>query len=61
MIRCGLFCNVEGWGEDGIGIGDLVIHDLGLLTFLRLDSLDRYASSSVLLGYSGIVDTVTLW
>ena len=22
-------------------------HDLGLLTFLRLDSLDRYASSSV--------------
>ena len=48
-------------GEDGIGIGDLVIHDLGLLTFLRLDSLDRYASSSVLLGYSGVVDTVTLW
>ena len=50
MIRCGLFCNVEGWGEDGIGIGDLVIHDLGLLTFLRLDSLDRYASSSVASG-----------
>ena len=40
-------------GEDGIGIGDLVIHDLGLLTFLRLDSLDRYASSSVASGLFG--------
>ena len=38
------------------------MRDLGLrlLTFLRFDSLDRYASSSALLGYSEMIDTAPL-